>query len=672
MTSRFALATLWALATLGTLSACNSDDPFAHTAAVARAEAAKAIESDGVFSMTTAVIVDGNIVQSEAFGTIGSDRTARPDARTQFNAGSISKVFTAIAILRLRDLDKVDLDRPVVQYLPQFRMADPRYDRITVRMLLNHTSGFPGTNYYDLFSSTEREGYVVETLALLQGSMLKADPGDTNVYCNDCFIVAQAIVEKLSGVGLREFVQREIFDKAGMRDSSYGFKPGNANIAATYASGARGAIEPSEQVNAHGTGGLTTTAVDLCLFSWALMEGKLLSPRSMEDLKAAQPGRLGAGYSLARTGLGWDTVSEPAFAARGVTVLGKDGFTTVFRSQMFIAPEQNVAMVTILAGPASLPGDVVIGIGQRLMAAALEDSGRMPSPSAGKPSAPPTAASIPERLLPFEGFYGGMGHSIVRLTFDRSANTLMTARLVDGGFVAGAALQYRDDGRFYGPDNMGYSLELGADGRHLLRLQAAHQGGVVTVAQRVSPEAGVDTSEFKGVTWVPLNMRAPDFVTLMYGGLYRTGTIDVLPGIVYLHDGNPGSATPYRLADKRKTKMILPYEADLLDLEIVQKYGRKVLKAGIFEFGDAATVVPLRPAERVVIDADGLNVARAVTTRGQFKSTVSADARIVIYAPSGAIAFDSLFEGAPAVAIEPGSLVLFIGSAGMAFEASVN
>jgi hypothetical protein len=296
----------------------------------------------------------------------------------------------------------------------------------------------------------------------------------------------------------------------------------------------------------------------------------------------------------------------------------------------------------------------------------------MPPSSGGNPPAPPTAASIPERLLPFEGIYGGMGHSIIRLTFDRSANTLMTARLVDGQFVAGGALQYRDDGRFYGPDNLGYSLEVGEDGRHLLRLQAAHQGGVVTVAQRVSPEAGVDTSEFKGITWMPLNMRASDFVTLMYGGLYKTGTIDALPGIVYLHDGNPGSATPYRLADKRKTKMILQYEADLLDLEIVQKYGRKVLKAGYFEFGDVATVPALQKSERVVIEADGLNIARTVTTGGQFKSTVSAGARIVIYAPSGAIVFDSLFEGMPAVAIEPRSLVLFIGSAGMAFEASVS
>ena len=177
-------------------------------------------------------------------------------------------------------------------------------------------------------------------------------------------------------------MQREIFDKAGMSDSSYGFKPGNANVAATYAAGARGAIQPSEQVNALGTGGLTTTAVDLCMFSRALMEGKLLSPRSMKDLQSRTAGTPGRRLQPRARGTWLGYRAEPEFAARGVTVLGKDGFTTVFRSQMFIAPKQNVAAVTILAGPASLPGDVVIGIGQRLMAAALEDSGRMPPPSA--------------------------------------------------------------------------------------------------------------------------------------------------------------------------------------------------------------------------------------------------------------------------------------------------
>lgn len=670
MTNRLALAALCALVLLGVSNASLADDRYANTAAVAREEAKAALESAGAFSVTTAVIVDGKIVQAEAYGAIGGDRAGRPDVRTQFNAGSVSKVFTAVAILRLRDLGLVDLDRPVVHYLPQFRMNDSRYRRITVRMLLDHTAGLGGTNYYHLFASNENPAYVEQTLAALAESTLKADPGDVNVYCNDCFTIAQAIVEQLSGMSLAEFVQQEIFAKAGMIDSSYGFKPGNANVAATYAAGARGAMEPREVVSAKGTGGLTTTAVDLCRFLQALMTGELLSPHSLKALRQPQPGRIGSGYSLARAGLGWDTVAEPTFAIRDITVLGKDGFTTVFRSQMFVAPKQNVAVAAILAGPASLPGDVVIGISQRLMSAALKDSGRASHVETGVPTLR-LAASIPESLMQFAGIYGGMGHSIIKLSFDPAANALDTAKLVDGQFVRGASLQYRSDGRFYGPDNTTYSLAHGKNGANLLRQHGATDGDTVTVAQGVR-RARMDTSEFNGVTWVPRNLRATDFVTLLYHGLYRTGTIDAVPGIIYLHDGNPGSATPYGLVDKHRTKMILQYEADLVDLEIVQRHGRKVLRAGAFEFGDAATVAPLQPGERVVIAADGLNVARKVVTGGRFTGAVPAEGRIVIYAPSGEIAFDSLFDGTPDVAVSPGSIVLFVGDPQSSFAAELS
>jgi len=258
---------LWLVAFASASSVCNAQQPYANVAAVAREQATAALKDDpGVFSLTTAVMVDGRIVYAEAFGMIGNDRSTPADVETQFNAGSISKVFTAVAILRLRDQGRIDLDKPVVHYLPHFRMSDRRYGQITLRMLLDHTAGIPGTDYYKLFGAKQTPAYLWETLALLRDSPLKSTPGDIAVYCNDCFTVAQAVVERVSGMSFADFVRREIFLKARMHDSSFSFKDGNRNIAATYAPGSPSVTLPSEIVNARGTGGLTTTAIDLCLF----------------------------------------------------------------------------------------------------------------------------------------------------------------------------------------------------------------------------------------------------------------------------------------------------------------------------------------------------------------------------------------------------------------------
>lgn len=83
-------------------------------------------------------------------------------------------------------------------------MNDPRYRQITIRMLLDHTSGMPGTNSYKLFGSKDNPAYVAETSALLRESPLKSNPGDINVYCNDCFTVAQAVIERVSGMSLAD------------------------------------------------------------------------------------------------------------------------------------------------------------------------------------------------------------------------------------------------------------------------------------------------------------------------------------------------------------------------------------------------------------------------------------------------------------------------------------
>ena len=99
------------------------------------------------------------------------------DLDTQFGIGSVSKIFVAASVLILVQEGRLELDKPVTEYLPEFVMQDERYKDITVRILLNHTSGIPRTNNKDSMTAVKNRAFVQETLERLQTTCLINDPG---------------------------------------------------------------------------------------------------------------------------------------------------------------------------------------------------------------------------------------------------------------------------------------------------------------------------------------------------------------------------------------------------------------------------------------------------------------------------------------------------------------
>ena len=131
--------------TLASGEAVGKQKPYESAMITARSEIWKAINSGKCGSATTAIMVNGKVVYAEGFGMANREKSIPVDRTTLFNIGSISKVYVATAIMLLVDDGKVSLDKPVTDYLPEFRMADDRYRQITVRMTLNHVSGMHGT-----------------------------------------------------------------------------------------------------------------------------------------------------------------------------------------------------------------------------------------------------------------------------------------------------------------------------------------------------------------------------------------------------------------------------------------------------------------------------------------------------------------------------------------------
>src|SRR5207249_4037095 len=165
----------------------------------------------------------------------------------------------------------VDLDTPLVTYLPAFRTASSGYENITVRMLLNHSSGFPGTDYRNADIRSPVPGYVDQVLQTLSMSRLKDPPGYMSVYCNDGFTITAALVEAMTGKSYVQFVHDEILTPLGMANTRY---PISAFPTGLYAKAyVNGAVKPQEFVNTLAAGAAYSTADDLAHIAMMLLSG---------------------------------------------------------------------------------------------------------------------------------------------------------------------------------------------------------------------------------------------------------------------------------------------------------------------------------------------------------------------------------------------------------------
>lgn len=128
-----------------------------------------------------------------------------------YGIGSSSKIYTTVAVMQLAEDGKLSLDAPVTRYLKDFKMADSRYKDITVRMLLNHSSGLMGSTLDSalLFDDSDPSSTDL-LLERLASQRLKADPGAYSVYCNDGFTLAELVVEAVSGMDFMDYVDRYI------------------------------------------------------------------------------------------------------------------------------------------------------------------------------------------------------------------------------------------------------------------------------------------------------------------------------------------------------------------------------------------------------------------------------------------------------------------------------
>lgn len=371
-------------------------------------------------SVQYALIDNGKLVLSGQTGKNDMEGKQPLTKDTLYGIGSVSKMYATAAVMKLVDEGKVDLDAPVVHYIPDFKMKDERYKNITPRMLLNHSSGLQGSTFSNTFLFNDNDTYAHDNLLQqLSDQQLKADPGAFSVYCNDGFTLAEILVERVSGKSFTEFIHQQFTEPLKLDHTKTPQDEWeNDKRAGLYFPTYQGQLPP-ESVNVIGTGGISSTAEDVVQFSQIFMgQGKgILSDKAVQAMEQEEY-KKGMwpedGDSIINYGLGWDSVKLYPFNEYGIKGLAKGGDTGLQHASLVVLPEQKMAMAVLSSGGSSMTNQLMA---TEILLAALKEKGTIkdikPSKSFGKP----VKDKMPEDLAKKAGFYGNSsGHFKIEIT----------------------------------------------------------------------------------------------------------------------------------------------------------------------------------------------------------------------------------------------------------------
>jgi CubicO group peptidase (beta-lactamase class C family) len=257
--------------------------------------------------------------------------------------GSVTKQFTAAAILKLRDEGKLSLDDEITKWLPDF---DMRGNKVTVRRLLDHTSGMVGLTEMPEFGNLVwNQSFPRDSAyALIKRHPFQFPTGTGQMYNNSAVWLAGLIVEKASGMTYEDYIEKQIFEPLGMTRSMYCNSAENVPRRANGYT-VRGGVIGRAPTNVHkwpfSAGSLCSTAGDLMKWVIALHGGKVLSARSYQEM--ITPAKLNDGTPL-RYGMGIAVGKD----AHGRTYIGHGGSISGFTAEAGWYPEAKVAVVVLV------------------------------------------------------------------------------------------------------------------------------------------------------------------------------------------------------------------------------------------------------------------------------------------------------------------------------------
>jgi CubicO group peptidase (beta-lactamase class C family) len=344
--------------------------------------------------LTIGVMQDGKVVFVKGYGQAQLENRTPIQPETVFRIGSVSKQFTAAAVLKLVEEGRLSLDDRLSKYYPDF----PRGDEVTIRQMLNHTSGIH--NYIEVsgprelmplmtdynYTTDEWIRHIVE-----QKPLYDFAPGSAYHYSNAGYFLSAAIVEKVSGQAFGDYLKDHVFKPAGLTSTAVDtdgpivpLRASGYEVVRKGAKGYRTANYVTMSVTS-GAGGLRSTASDLLKWQDALLSGRVVAPGLVKQM--LEPGRLSDGRLASSAPFPTPNANAPAQRDYGLGIevdavaghrrVSHGGNIYGFNAALDSYPDDGVAWVAL-----SNAGTGVSGLSREIEAALLG------VPASGKDASP--------------------------------------------------------------------------------------------------------------------------------------------------------------------------------------------------------------------------------------------------------------------------------------------
>jgi len=289
------------------------------------------MDREPIPSITVGVARNGEILWEEGFGWADRENRIPATENTMYYTASVAKTFTATALLILSERKKLDLDRPVNDYLAGAKLSSPAWNpaEATVRRVATHTAGLTTFNHTQVLSIDEM---------IRRYGVLFWPPGEQFDYSNLGPIILEEVIARVSGQSYTDFQRSEVFQPLGITRVSVGFEPGLKKYTACSYGGDPQAVVPPP------SGGIYCSAHDLLRFGMFHLKTRLPGQKAIlsdASIDAMQNQTVDAGGS--RYGLSW-WVEENRFGFRSVLA---QGGTFAAQAWLRLIPSEGIAVVVL-------------------------------------------------------------------------------------------------------------------------------------------------------------------------------------------------------------------------------------------------------------------------------------------------------------------------------------